>query len=372
MEMAGFPPRKGFDEEAALTLNLPELQALIESEFPVESVVYEFGLPYFLVRLPPQHRENFERLVSKLKPYRVIPVLRKGMLGETIIRIMSKPPPPKKPSRTPLILFLVTCVTIFISGYFNSTVWNFLFQESIFLHAAFFTIGLLAIVGLHELGHKTAAALRGMESTAPYFIPGPPFPIGFGTLGAVIMQKEPPTNRNQLFDLGFSGPLTGFAITIIVAAVSLGMAKAVDPSILAQLEAEGVQIINLPTSLAWEMLARIVRPGIEGRLMLTPPLGLAAWIGFIVTYLNLLPAWQLDGGHIARAMFGERGHLISSFIGIIVAFATGFWFFGLIILFFMGRRHMGPLDDLTPLSRGRMALGGLAYLILALSAVILW
>ena len=360
--MAGFPETP---------LSLPELQAIIESEFTVESVVYEFGLPYFLVRLPPRHKENFERLVGKLKPYGLIPLLRRGPLGEPIIRILLKPPS-KKPSRIPLILFIITCITIFISGYFNSMVWNILFQENIFLHAAFFTVGLLAIVGLHELGHKTAAALRGIEATMPYFIPGPPFPIGFGTLGAVIMQKEPPTNRDSLFDLGFSGPITGFIVTLIVAAISLGMAKTVDPAMLAQLEAQGIRIINLPTSLAWEILARLILPRAEGTLTLTPPLGLAAWIGFIVTFLNLLPAWQLDGGHIARAMFGEKGHLIASFLGIIVAFATGFWFFGLIILFFMGRRHMGPLDDLTPLSRSRMALGGVAYLILILSAVLLW
>jgi len=360
-----------YSEETRI-LSLSELQTIIESEFPVESVVYEFGLPYFIVRLPPQHKENFERLVSKLKPYGFIPVLRRGILGEAVIRILSKPAPSKKPSRIPLILFLVTCVTIFISGYFNSTVWNLLFQESIFLHAAFFTIGLLAIVGLHELGHKTAAALRGIESTSPYFIPGPPFPIGFGTLGAVIMQKEPPTNRDQLFDLGFSGPIIGFIVTLVVAAVSLEMAKAVSPSIIAQLEAQGVQMINLPSSLAWELLAGAIIPEVEGKIMLTPPLGLAAWIGFIVTYLNLLPAWQLDGGHIARAMFGEKGHMIASFVGVIIAFVTGFWFFGLIILFFMGRKHMGPLDDITPLSKSRKALGISAYLILALSAVILW
>ena len=71
-------------------------------------------------------------------------------------------------------------------------------------------------------------------------------------------------------------------------------------------------------------------------------------------------------------MFGERGHTIASFIGIIIAFLTGFWFFGLLILFLMGRKHMGPLDDLSPLSKSRLALGVLTYAILVLSAVILW
>jgi membrane-associated protease RseP (regulator of RpoE activity) len=339
----------------------------------VEAVVYEFGIPCFVVTLLKPPKEAFQRLVAKLKPYGLIPILRRGLYGEALIRIVQKPPRKRGRIRNlPLILFAVTCVTIFVSGYLNSTVWSLLFEESIYLHASFFTAALLAIVGLHELGHKAAAKLRGVEATVPYFIPGPPFPIGFGTLGAVIMQKEPPINRDQLFDLGFSGPITGFIITIIVSIVAIHTARVLEPAVLAQLEAQGIIIFNLPPSLAWRIIIWLLIPEAETHRLLVPPIGLAAWIGFLITYLNLLPAWQLDGGHIARAMFGERGHQITSFIGILVAFLTGFWFFGLLILFLMRHRTLGPLDDISPLSKWRKMIGFSAYAILVLSAIILW
>ncbi|RLI30495.1 hypothetical protein DRO53_02015 [Candidatus Bathyarchaeota archaeon] len=350
-------------------ISFAEVQSIIESEFPVEAVVFEFGSPSFKIKVHPDTKQAFQRLVKKLKPYGLIPLLR-SIRGEPTIKVLVKPPVSEKPSRLPPILFAITVVTIFISGYINSTVWSRIFQENIYMHAAFFTIALLAIVGLHELGHKISAMISGIKSTLPYFIPGPPFPIGFGTLGAVIMQKEPPVNRDQLFDLGFSGPVTGFIITILVAILAVNMSRIVEPSFMAQLEAQGISLISLPSTLAWELIMTAFAPEAAGNFMLMPPIGMAAWIGFVITYLNLLPAWQLDGGHIARAMFGEKGHMVASFIGVVVAFLTGFWFFGLLILFLMGRKHMGPLDDLSPLSRGRLALGVLAYAILVLSAVV--
>lgn len=370
--MTGFPWSKRDETvEVVPVISFAELQKLIETEFPVKTVIFEFGIPHYVVELPSGHKEAFERLVSRLKPYGLIPFLRR-IRGEPVIRVLVKPPGKKGSSRLPPILFAVTFVTIFISGYMNSTVWSLIFNENIYLHAAFFTIALLAIVGLHEFGHKLAAMFRGIEATLPYFIPGPPFPIGFGTLGAVIMQKEPPVNRDQLFDLGFSGPVVGFAVTIIVAIISISMSRVIDPALVAQLEAEGVHMVALPSTIAWELISALLVPEAVGHFVLIPPIGLAAWIGFIITFLNLLPAWQLDGGHIARAMFGEKGHTIATFVGVMVAFVTGFWFFGLLILFLMGRRHMGPLDDLSPLSRSRIILGVVSYAILVLSAVILW
>jgi len=351
--------------------SLLELQRIVESEFPVEAVVYEFGIPCFVVSLIRPPKEPFQRLVAKLKPYNLMPILRRGLYGEALIRIVQKPIRKRGIRHLPLMLFAATCVTIFISGYFNSIVWSFLFKENIYLHASFFTVALLAIVGLHELGHKAAAKLRGVEATVPYFIPGPPFPIGLGTLGAVIMQKEPPVNRDQLFDIGFSGPLTGFIVTIIISILAVHTAKVLDPALEAQLAAQGFALLSLPSSLAWRMIVQLLMPGVESYELIIPPIGLAAWVGFLITYLNLLPAWQLDGGHIARAMFGERGHQIASFIGIMIAFLTGFWFFGFLILFLMRHRPIGPLDDISPLSRWRKIVGFLAYAILALSAIVI-
>jgi len=367
----GYSP---FDSAVSPPLTLREMHSLVASEFYVEASMFEFDVPIFIVHLRDSSKEAFEHLVHKMKPYGLMPFLRRRA-GRTVIQVFPKPQrKPGRGGRLPLILFLVTFGTIFASGYFNSVSWAELFGEDVFIHSLYFTAALLGIVGLHELGHKTLSMRRGLEATVPYFIPGPPFPIGFGTFGAVIMQKEPPINRDQLFELGISGPLTGFAVTLVVAYLSLQTAHLVDEAFLKQLEAQGAFLLEMPPSLAWLLLSSLVNPEAPlGYVALVPPIGLAAWLGFVITFLNLLPIWQLDGGHIANAMFGEKGHRVASMAGMLIAFATGFWFFGLLILFLMAQgRGIGPLDEVSPLSPKKKVLGVLAYVILALSAVILW
>jgi membrane-associated protease RseP (regulator of RpoE activity) len=113
--------------------------------------------------------------------------------------------------------------------------------------------------------------------------------------------------------------------------------------------------------LLFDIVQPLVRPAIGGYSLILTQVELAAWVGSLLTFLNILPVWELDGGHISRAVFGARGHKIASIIGILVLFATGYWFFGIFILFLMfgTRRGMAaaePLDDVSPLSRSRKAL----------------
>lgn len=352
-----------------LTANkMEEIKNLIAEEFTVEEVRLEFDFLTFYIKPNATLKESFERLVQKMKVSKIMPLLRRR--GEaTVITLILKPPEKNFKTRTSLILLLATLVTVFISGYFNSQSWTVVFRGNTFVEAAYFTVALMAIVGLHEIGHKVAAKVRKIESTLPYFIPGPPYPIGFGTFGAVIMQKEPPVNRDQLFDLGFSGPVTSFILASIVAALAILSSRSASPELL---ESLGVSVMNIPVNLAWIFIASLLKHPSDG-LMLLPPIGWAAWLGFIITYLNLLPIWQLDGGHIANALFGERGHRIASMLGLAVTFITGFWFFGILILFLsVGRRKGLILDDVSPISSGRKILGAVAYIILILCAVFIW
>src|SRR5207244_8346339 len=152
--------------------------------------------------------------------------------GDTLtIKVFQKPQ--IKPSRRTinLGLFLATVVTVTLAGYFlwtgglgGSQTLQAQFNQivspgaSSYVEAATFGVGLLAIIGLHEFGHKAATTYHKLDATFPYFIPGPP-PIG--TFGALISLKSPPANRDQLFDLGLSGPVVGFVVTIAVAMVGM-------------------------------------------------------------------------------------------------------------------------------------------------------
>ena len=100
----------------------------------------------------------------------------------------------------------------------------------------------------------------------------------------------------------------------------------------------------------------------------------AAWVGSLVTFLNLLPIWQLDGGHISRAVFGRKGHVVASSIGLGILIVSGYWFFALFLIMLMtaSRRVSAaaePLEDVSGLSRGRTLFYVVVLVILALSFV---
>jgi len=359
----------GFKEDLSFPAEIDEIRSLVETEFIVEDVRIEFGVLAFTIRFMDSPKKSFERLVEKMKSRNLVPMLRKRN-GFTTLYVVSKPKIRETKVRTNLILLVITTITIFLSGYFNSIPWTSIFGGNPLTHAIYFTIALLAIVGFHEIGHKVVCWIKHTEATLPYFIPGPPYPIGFGTFGAVIMQKEPPINRDQLFDLGFSGPIVSFILAVVVAIIATQSVQPVDPALL---EEKGVSLFTIPINLAWMLIFELLKPFQEGQLVLMPPIGWAAWLGFIITFLNLLPIWQLDGGHIASALFGKKGVKIASMVGLVVTFVTGFWFFGLLILFLSAQsRRAEPLDEVSPLASSRKILGVVAYLVLAFSAVFLW
>jgi membrane-associated protease RseP (regulator of RpoE activity) len=250
-------------------------------------------------------------------------------------------------------------------------------NKSVFLNALYFTLAMLAVFGLHELGHKFITMFRGVEASMPYFIPAPPGTGIGGTFGAVIVQKEPPVNRDALFDLGLSGPLVGFFTTVIVSVIGLKL------SFVVPLEEVTSWMITYPRALQTtsipliiNLLSLVVKPvpdSVNYRLILHP-VGFAAWVGALVTFINLIPAWQLDGGHISRAILGRSYHKIASIIGIIVLLLTGYYVMAAMIVFFMMRsddRAEAPLDDISPLSQSRKALVLVYFALIALNLVVI-
>jgi membrane-associated protease RseP (regulator of RpoE activity) len=212
--------------------------------------------------------------------------------------------------------------------------------------AVSFSLGLLVILGCHEMGHKLMADRRGIKATFPYFIPVPFF---LGTFGAVIKMKTRPYDRNALFDVGAAGPISGFIALIPLTILGVYWSF--------PLPVENMQeFMVLPSPLLFDWLSESIANIPQGGDLLLHPLALAGWVGMIITTLNLLPVAMLDGGHISRALFGSKFHWLISFFGVGITFLLGYWLFGAIILVFAMRRHPGPTDDLIPLSKGRKLL----------------
>ncbi|MGC8961827.1 MAG: site-2 protease family protein, partial [Candidatus Bathyarchaeia archaeon] len=167
-----------------------------------------------------------------------------------------------------------------------------------------------------------------------------------------------------------------FMATLLVTVISLKMGFLVSLEQAAEWETKGlIQTAKWPMyPLLFDVLLPMVRPIPRGYSLILTHIEFAAWVGALVTFLNILPIWQLDGGHISRAVLGVRGHRIASLIGLVILFATGYWFFALFLLLWMlssGRGLAGaePLDDVSPLSNSRKALYILALIILVLCFV---
>jgi membrane-associated protease RseP (regulator of RpoE activity) len=222
------------------------------------------------------------------------------------------------------------------------------------------------ILGAHEMGHYIACRWYGVAATLPFFIPSP-LPL-FGTFGAVIKIKSPIPSRRALFDIGIAGPLAGFVFAVPVAFVGHYFAV---PSVAISL-GEGGFSLNDP--LLFKLFAQLLHlpPSLQ-----VNPLWVAAWLGTLMTALNLLPVGQLDGGHVVYAVFGERGHrwvgrlVYLSVVALAVySYLNGGWlgwFVWVVLLTFMMRfGHPPVLEEAEPLGLARVLIAILGLLVFVL------
>ena len=234
---------------------------------------------------------------------------------------------------------------------------------------ATFAAALLAILLAHESGHYVACRLYGVRATLPFFIPAPP-PFPAGTFGAFIKIRSPIPNRRALFDIGVAGPLAGFAVALPVALVGVLTAR---PH-AAPLPAEGVIYFNDPLLL--RLLAAAT--GVDLTDAAPNPFYFAAWVGLLVTSLNLLPVGQLDGGHATYALFGARPHrkigrgvfAAMSLVAVSGCFShgpPGGFLSALLPLFVPLARPPRSADEALPLGRARAAVALLTLLVFLLS-----
>ena len=224
-----------------------------------------------------------------------------------------------------------------------------------------FAVSLMLILGIHETAHYLASRRWGLKVTLPFFIPAPTI---IGTMGAVIKIKSPIYNRRALLDIGVSGPLAGFLAALPVAVIGLKLSK------VGGMVGEG-EGFSLGSSLLFGFLVETLVPGQgESIQVMLHPVAFAAWIGFFVTALNLLPIGQLDGGHIVCALSG-RFHRYISMISLAILLPLGFlwpgWLVWAALLIVMGWRHPPPLDMHQPLDRRRRVLAFLSILVFLLT-----
>lgn len=321
-------------------------------------------MEFFLEPSQKDTKTNFLSLRDNLLAFGDTAVLRKTDHGLLLV-VIEKPPYKKPKLKIPIILLLATVVAVLADGLFRVTTYSdpstprLGISEEIFV-AAIYTISLIGIIGIHELGHKIAAWIHKMDSSWPYFIPG--IPGVWPTMGAVIRASDPPANRDALFDLGLSGPIAGLAATVVVSIVAVANSHFLPTTSFGS--TAQFQGLDYYTSFLLGTMKSSSNGVVVGPIFSL--LYIAYSFGFLLTFINLLPAWQLDGGHISNSAVSPRVHQWLTYISVAIMVLIQFYLMAFLVLILAGRTpSLRPLDDVSPLSRNRKIFFALTWILSA-------
>ena len=345
------------------------LQREVGQRFPFYDMRSNINTVAFFCRIDEETLdEKFESLRLVLSPKGYSPFLRYEH-GEYILYIVKKPGGKKR--KSVWINIILLAATIFTTTLAGALQWIDIYQGDwmnmvspsyLWDGFIFFSVPLMLILGVHEMGHYYASKKHHVDASLPYFIPLPP-PFILGTFGALISTREPIPNRKALLDIGIAGPLCGFLVAIPISLIGFFLMQQ-HPFIL---PSTGANMVLLPPLLLQGMGNLF---SIPANAFIHPTL-FAGWVGIFLTAVNLLPAGQLDGGHIARAVLKEKHKYMSWGVVFLLVglsfFYTGWLMFAIILLLLIGTQHQPPLNEITPLDTKRKLLCVVILIIFILS-----
>jgi Zn-dependent protease len=353
--------------------DIEDLRRIVERYFSVYETATEPHVTAFFIDLPLNEevlKERFGGLTDALKEKNHVPLLREKN-GEYVIFVTYRPTVKGRSKWVNILLFAATVVTTMIMGTLLYLEWMAreitlatLLEPSHLAHGiVLFSLPLLSILGIHELGHFLLSRHHNVAASLPFFIPIPLPP--FGTMGAVISMREPIPDRKSLLDIGIAGPIAGFVLTIPVLCIGLFFMQE-NPNIVTDTGPDTLQIYFPLLGIALSQLFSIPDNA------LIHPTALAGWVGLFVTAINLLPAGQLDGGHIARAVLKEKHRYASlaTIIGLaaLTLLGLGNWLLLLLLLVFLiGTEHPPPLNEYVSLDPASKLLAVVAVFIFIMS-----
>jgi len=345
----------------------------------------------------------YDQLTETLRPYEVTPLFRMEQDSHVVILVEGINHSTPSNPWVNVVLFILTLLSVLFAGAlygYEGPVTGDIFTDIMHILGNLakgwpFAVSMLGILLAHEFGHYLAARYHKTDVTLPYFIPFPFSP--FGTMGAAIRLKEPPRNKRILLDIGVAGPLAGLVVAIPVLLIGLSTSQVQQlPDVFPPGQAfEGNSILYLgikylvtgkwlpePASfgglnplLYWVRYFFTGMPMPKGGIDVTlNSVAWAGWAGLLVTALNLIPAGQLDGGHLIYVLLGRRARrLMPIILGALLLLGlvwSGWWLWAFLI-FILGRAYAEPLDQITTLDprRRSIAILGLIIFVLVLTPV---
>jgi len=401
------------------------LNSIISRFFRIEDVTWGDPQRDFIARyrgslINEDSASIYDQLDLVLQPLEITPLFRMEN-GKQLIFLVAGAVKPK-PSKVSIniALFLLTLLSVMFAGVMYSyrgplpteplaQTWTLILN---LWQGWPFAVSLLSILLAHEFGHFFVGRFHKTDVSLPYFIP---FPFSFlGTMGAFINMKSRPRNKRVLLDIGIAGPMAGLVVAIPVLIIGLHLSRSdtllntrythtagqaflcPSPTVVGDsytcpddnlLEGNSVLYLGLKYILRGELLpAPVSYTGspflywlrffftgsplpIGGKDIMLNPIAMAGWAGILVTFLNLIPAGQLDGGHVLYALFDRKARRFLPFV-LIPMLAIGFiwsgWWLWAGLIFFLGRTQAEPLDQITQLDPARKVLAGLTLLIFLL------
>ena len=351
--------------------------------FRIEDVTSEDPQKGFFLRyrgelLNEDSAQAYDQLAELLSQYNATPLFRIED-GRQVIYLAPKQPEPQKDKvSTNIILFILTVFSVMLAGAQpEGPMPNDMVGQLLALGKSIFTgwpfaLSLLGILLAHEFGHYFMSLYHKTPATLPYFIPFPLSPLG--TMGAAILMRGTPKNKRILFDIGIAGPIAGLvvAIPVLFYGLSLSTLGTIEPNPNGFIEGNSLLYLFAKYVTFGQLLPAPLEPqGIfywvryfftggpvpfGGTDVFIHPVAFAGWAGILVTALNLIPAGTLDGGHVIYGLFGDKARKAFPFIvGLLVAFGifwSGWWLWAA-LLFWLGRVHAQPLDQITTLDPTR-------------------
>ena len=387
------------DSHHTILLISDPLTSQVARVFDIEETNWAEPNQNFIVcyrgRLLRDSMEAYDFLAETLRARETTPLFRVEDDRQVILLVEGVNRPRKSNLWVNLVMFILTLLSVFFVGVFQpydgpAGVGLLEIIQNSSGRAAGFTASLLAILLAHEFGHYIAGRIHKTAVTLPYFLPLP-FLSPFGTLGAFIQLKEAPKNKRVLHDIGIAGPLAGFvvAVPVVLLGLSLSNIEPIDPIIPAgsSFVLEGNSVLYLlakfavfgewlPSPASYGNLSpinywiRYFFTGLPfplgGRDVLIHPVAFAGWGGLLVTAFNLIPAGQLDGGHLIYVLLGKRARRLLPFV-LAALIGLGFvwqgWWLWVILIFFVGRAYAEPLDQITALDPQRRTIAILGLII---------
>ena len=370
-------------EARACSLSVPpttlDLDAIVRGAFSVkDSFVLPDGEAEYKVVYDEKAKGTFEILYGNLRPKGYVPRLT-GSRDDCVL-LVRKAPTEKGSSRTPVVLGLLTLAAVVAYGWLQYIVYQVLLPERVpLLMGLAYVLVLILVIGLHEVAHRRSAVRGGTRAPVPYFLPGLPAFTALPSFGTVLVHREPPVNRDALFRTGFLGPIVAIVLCILFYAIGVLTAATVSgaqvQSGLAALP--NIQLTTPNPSIIESLIVSSLNligggPPTASGSELISPIAAAADTGLILTFFNLLPATQLDGGQLCESILGYRGLRITTYLSIVallVLDTPNYWIMAVIVLVIAGRpARLGTLDEVSEASRGKKVLFAV-ILMLALASV---